>query len=336
MEPWVSKGIKEKHVATRVGLVRSRLYPSESLIALFACQNLRGTCDFAAITDRRLLGVVNSKADPLREEVDLSRIASFELSAGRFGKTSLTVMRDDGEQVKLGTVEKDDVETIRGLLDNVIGDRDVAASDDAEEDGEFDALRPLVVGKAGKSQLREIKRQCRRGELPLFVIADGASGALAAFEDRCMIVKKGALTSLMTGALGGGRVAIFPYHQVTGVEYNGGLVQGVLEILTASYQGSANKDYWRGSNRGRNADSNDPFTLSNTLPLSRAIYKRARPKVEALQDMVARAHRGDVRAPASGTPSLSDELAKLSDLKDRGVLTDQEFDLAKARLLASD
>lgn len=45
----------------------------------------------------------------------------------------------------------------------------------------------------------------------------------------------------------------FMFHDVTGIEYNSGMHTGVLEVLTPSYQGSANKDFWRGKNRSRNA-----------------------------------------------------------------------------------
>jgi ABC-type multidrug transport system fused ATPase/permease subunit len=37
---------------------------------------------------------------------------------------------------------------------------------------------------------------------------------------------------------------------------------------------------------------------------------------------------------AAGTPNTGDELAKLADLKDKGVITQEEFDAQKAKLLA--
>jgi type VI protein secretion system component VasK len=38
---------------------------------------------------------------------------------------------------------------------------------------------------------------------------------------------------------------------------------------------------------------------------------------------------------AAGTPSTADQLAKLADLRDRGVITPAEFDQQKAKILAS-
>jgi type VI protein secretion system component VasK len=37
---------------------------------------------------------------------------------------------------------------------------------------------------------------------------------------------------------------------------------------------------------------------------------------------------------AAGTPSSADELAKLADLRDRGVITPEEFEREKAKILA--
>ncbi len=38
---------------------------------------------------------------------------------------------------------------------------------------------------------------------------------------------------------------------------------------------------------------------------------------------------------AAGAPNTADQLAKLADLRDRGVITAQEFDSEKAKILAS-
>jgi hypothetical protein len=38
---------------------------------------------------------------------------------------------------------------------------------------------------------------------------------------------------------------------------------------------------------------------------------------------------------ATGKPDIADELTKLADLRDRGVLTDTEFATQKAKLLAA-
>ena len=53
--------------------------------------------------------------------------------------------------------------------------------------------------------------------------------------------------------------------------------------------------------------------------------ERARQQDQAMRDYVQQA--------AASTPSSADELAKLADLKSSGVITEQEFESAKAKAL---
>ena len=43
---------------------------------------------------------------------------------------------------------------------------------------------------------------------------------------------------------------------------------------------------------------------------------------------------GEIQALGSGSQSPPDQLAKLADLRDRGVITAEEFDREKAKILA--
>jgi hypothetical protein len=205
------------------------------------------------------------------------------------------------------------------------------------DDPDTTPLESLVVGRAGKKLLEEAKKSCRANETPLFILAEGQAGGLVAFEDRCMIIKKGALTGLMAGSVGGGRVATFMYTDITGVEYNSGWINGVLEILTASYQGTANKDFWRGTTKGRNKDSNNPWTLSNTLPLTKPTYEQARSKLDMMRTLIGEAKRPSQASSSPAPPvtaSLADEIQALAELHRNGVLDDDEFKSAKAKLLS--
>jgi hypothetical protein len=173
------------------------------------------------------------------------------------------------------------------------------------------------------------------GEKPWLVVTTTAAGALVAYKDRLMIIKVGLMTSFMTGTLGGGRITTFPFSEITGIEYNGQMMSGVLEILTASYQGTANKDFWRGTASSRNADANDPYTLSNTLPLNRVTYKAALPELNLLRDLIikSKSHAPHSTPAAVTTPSLGSELEKLAALHSSGHLTDAEFSAAKQAVL---
>jgi Short C-terminal domain len=201
-------------------------------------------------------------------------------------------------------------------------------------DREFWAGTQFLGATVNRPTLVKIKEQSS-GTAPWLVISSLAAGALAAWEDRIMILKVGSATGFMAGSIGGGRTATFYLADINAIEYNSGLLNGVLEVLTASYQGSANKDFWRGRLDSRNADAHDPFTQSNTLPLDRATHAQATPALNRLRGMIADAKSGRIAArPVEPLPDLPGQLARLASLRDAGVLTDEEFAAAKARLIS--
>ena len=51
-------------------------------------------------------------------------------------------------------------------------------------------------------------------------------------------------------------------------------------------------------------------------------------------EMIDRAQRDYVKSVAGGQTSSADELTKLADLKSRGVISDQEFEAQKAKILS--
>lgn len=197
-----------------------------------------------------------------------------------------------------------------------------------------------------------ILQHCHEGEEPWFIFTAFGAGCMACFSDRLMIVKGGNMQGLMAGTMFGSRSTTFYYHDINALEFNKQFGGSVLEVLTASYQGTANHDFWRGSTKSRNANSGDPHTLSNTLPCSNGEYTRARAEMSELRERIAAAKRGNAAAtmpavsatppilPSPGAPAASSDdlvsrLAKLAELREAGILTDEEFAAAKARLLST-
>jgi hypothetical protein len=123
------------------------------------------------------------------------------------------------------------------------------------------------------------------------------------------------------------------FHDITGIEFNSGFRSGVLEILTPSYNGTANRDFWRGTFAGRNANSNDPFTLSNTLPMDKSTYEEVRSHIEELKRLVVDTKRRVIVEGSAPARPISDELERLASLHQQGVLDEKEFVAVKARLL---
>lgn len=191
----------------------------------------------------------------------------------------------------------------------------------------------ITVGRVGKKALREIIESCRPGEKPEFIIGAGAAGALAAFGDRCVIVKKGGMTSFMAGATGGGRMTTFHYVDVMAIEYNSGWVTGTLEILTPSHDAGRASDTWKMS--GTSGSGSSSWELPNVLPLSKMEYGAARVQINRMQELIAASKRPQVadQAPPHSDFDIASQLARLSELHGQGALDDEEFRRAKIRIL---
>lgn len=185
-----------------------------------------------------------------------------------------------------------------------------------------------------RKMLDKLEKHLNDDETVEVIIWSVGAGYLLSTQDRCIIAKISVAQSLMAGSLGGGRVASFYHSDITAIEYNSGLASGVLEILTASYQGTKNQDFWRGTFNSRNANASDPYTLSNTLPLGRYEFESAKPLISVIRKQISAA-KNPIAAPAQQpiAPRLEGSLSEISALHDAGKLTDQEFAAAKAKIL---
>ncbi|MET4638324.1 SHOCT domain-containing protein [Mycetocola sp. 2940] len=191
------------------------------------------------------------------------------------------------------------------------------------------------VGAKPSAAALGVVREMAPDESPWLFLTSVGAGALAAFGNYLVIVKTGVVVSFMAGSLGRGRTTMFAYPDITAIEYNGQLMSGVLEILTPSYQGTANKDFWRGTTQSRNANSDDPYTLSNTLPLSPSEYKQALPRLNELRGRIVRSKSPGGNDLGRGNISVADEIRKLKELLDQGIVDQSEFDEGKKKLLSN-
>lgn len=184
-----------------------------------------------------------------------------------------------------------------------------------------------IVGKIpSKQAYRSIDDHTVPGENPWLIIGSGSYGVLAAFEDRLLIVK-GWLTS---GRIGGGGTTVFPYYDIITIEYDSGYASGALQIITSSHRG-----FKKGKYR-----SSDAQELPNVLPLSKLDYRQALPHLNTLRSKIAEAKRPapiavQMAPTAAATPGLASELTRLATLRQRGVLSDAEFEAAKRTLLGT-
>jgi hypothetical protein len=184
-----------------------------------------------------------------------------------------------------------------------------------------------------------ILRHCHNDQ-PWFMLSTSGGGVLAAFDDRLAIIKTGAITTLAAGSLGGERSETFYYRDITGIKYNSNIVVAYIEIINAGHDGTRNPNFWNHIGRNPAPIKDTPWTLSNTLPLSKAIYNTAIDEIKELRVRIAKSKDLSVNVNVDSSQqqnvasvSIVDELTKLAALQESGHISDDEFNTIKLDLM---
>lgn len=317
--------------------ISALLLPGEEVKALFT---LSGNGSGYAVASPLRIAFFKIGESKAHVSVPMEQLEGYE-SSTKLGTTSYSLKLKDGSTIKLGVFLRDDekpvLEIIGECIANPVKGADIALDTPESRDAEFTSIEAnFPWTKVPKHLQKNVLANIASDEKPLFIIsanAGSAAGALVAMGDRCILIKSGAMGGLLTGTLGGARVTTFYYRDITGIEYNSGMLTGVVEILTPSYNGSANKDFWKGSNKSRNADSNDPWTLSNTLPFSKLDYAAAKNLFDKLRKLISESKISTTQVITTSQSSVSDEITKLAKLLEDGLIDQDEFKEAKKKLL---
>ena len=142
--------------------------------------------------------------------------------------------------------------------------------------------------------------------------AQGYNGQVRFDGETVFIERKG----FMARSLGGKGSKSLPIRHITAVHWKApsSMFRGFIQFTV-----------------GGSAESGDPMKDENTVVVSR----RHREEFEVLRDAVEAAiSTAGTAADVTTSSGLADELRKLADLHDAGVLTDAEFESQKARLLS--
>jgi hypothetical protein len=145
-----------------------------------------------------------------------------------------------------------------------------------------------------------------------------ANGAFILLTDSYLFVSRVGITS---GSFGGRKIKKISLNTINGVDVRQALLTTELEIITS----------------GSLEITNSHATLSSRANNENILFfpKDSYPKVYAFGSKIM-----DTRdkKPASNSlrneVSLTDQLKKLSELRDLGILTDKEFDIKKAEILS--
>ena len=154
------------------------------------------------------------------------------------------------------------------------------------------------------------------------MLFDGRNGGTVELLDNVLVIRRKGVASFFTQGLKGEKR--IPYSSITSVQFKeAGFTTGYIQFGIAG-----------GIESGRGVW--DATTDENTVLFT----KEAAADFRKLRDLVEnRAASGRSPAPQpTSTPqssNVAEELTRLADLRDRGVLTEQEFAEQKARLLGS-
>ena len=154
----------------------------------------------------------------------------------------------------------------------------------------------------------------------VFVKLKGAFGqGLVITDKRIYVLKWG----YMTGNFFGGRCTGFGYNNIVGLEIRKNLSTGIFQVLTPSNQESQ-KTYWgTGSNDATRSD-NIVTIFSNDFNSFQEAAKIGRELIQ---------NPGLYNIKNNKFPNNYSDLEKLAELKEKGIITKEEFEAKKKNIL---
>lgn len=148
--------------------------------------------------------------------------------------------------------------------------------------------------------------------------AKGVAGALALYDDKVVIVRKGFLSFATHGLKGDKEIYL---SSISSIQFKkaGLLVNGYMQF---AFNGGLEAK--RGINQAIEDENTVVFTKAHQ-PEFEAIKAKIESRLQAMRMPQS------VAVPAA--PSAADEIIKLADLRDKGILTEEEFQQKKRQLL---
>lgn len=150
------------------------------------------------------------------------------------------------------------------------------------------------------------------------VIIEGlGNSAMIATTHRVFVFKKGISSGLWFGY----KLTSWDYKNLVGVELETGLITGFVALqgpgidgknVSASLLGSGNNDVWK---------------LPSAIPIGQTQMEPARQTVAKLRQLIS--NYQNVGQPTSGIGDLE----KLAELRDKGIVTEEEFQAKKKQIL---
>lgn len=145
--------------------------------------------------------------------------------------------------------------------------------------------------------------------------------AIIGTDIRCFVYKRG----LMGGVAFGSKTTSWDFLNLNGVQIETGPMTGFVSLQGP---GIISKDisYWNTGNTGPAAS---PFALS----IDRELFEQAKEGVAILRTLISNAQQAK-SGVSFASSSIPDQIRKLAELRDQGILTADEFEAKKKDLLS--
>lgn len=127
----------------------------------------------------------------------------------------------------------------------------------------------------------------------------------------------------MTGSTLGGKCVSYAYPNITGVHISKQAVKAMVQVLTPATQANIKLSYWGKRGTGNDAAESDYAVTFGSADMP--VFQQA--------VQLAREHMGNTSQTTDRQPDTIHQLEQLAQLKDKGVLTEQEFAAKKKQLL---
>lgn len=157
------------------------------------------------------------------------------------------------------------------------------------------------------------------GEAVQAVVRGELDTSMIATDRRVFVFKKG----FLTGAGMGKKLSSYDYRNLTGIQLETGVVSGVLSLQGPGIV-SGDLSTWSG----------DARKAPHALWLNRSNFDQARRSVVVIRKLMAESQQPTSFPSVVAQSDVLDQLRKLGDLRDAGILTEEEFNAKKAELLA--
>jgi hypothetical protein len=198
---------------------------------------------------------------------------------------------------------------------------------DTEETGSDDLVLPTADPETAAQALKLKKRvkssleqNLTPGEV-IKVIIRGAHGqAIVGTSSRIFVLKPG----FMAGASFGAEVTSWSYRSLAGIQVHKGMMSGAV-VIQAPGQSGVKTSYWGNS-------KDDPSKAPNAIPVV-GDWSQVQESVVRLRSLIDAAHQPESHPAVAA--SMADELAKLAELRSSEILSEEEFQVAKQRLLGN-